>query len=460
LEDGNSKFKRKPIETQGRPYQDQFFADYLAARVKSEQFLSKRCHFVKCVLKIVDAMEKASFPVTIDDVCLCAAIHGPARLILHTLQRDPRNDYVGNYIMAAAAYFGLEDLVEDLLHDWYVHGVYWELTVIGDPVAIAAAQGHTRIMFMLLDNDKSSRIPKGPSYTWDYYKLTDKGDWSYFTGITRAAAQSGEVELLREYFRSRALECFTSYWWHDFLTVVKIAAANGHTDFVAFLMESRLIHETTTSEQRVHKAAILQKAAENGHEELVRWCISNSTPMELQERCTSQPRSAYAAAASGGYIDIMRLLPLGEYWKRYHLEGAMSRAAYHGRINVAQHILDEGFDLNANSRVWRPKPRKQHKSKAREAGKWVTPLLAAIENEQFEMVGFLLDRGLDLDRNPQLLQAALTMAEEIKNDSIVGILKAYSEPASRFTHIQGAITEWMKWTASTYESGWLLATGK
>jgi hypothetical protein len=383
-------------------------------------------------------MRQVSCPVTIDDVCLFAAIHGPVRHILQDLRLEPKQGFK-NHVLAAAAYFGHESLVEKLIPEWKGPD-YWP-SIVGDPVKIAASQGHTRIMFMLLNVDEKFKKSRSSEYMddkWGYLKMNRRRGWKYYHKVTHAAAAAGHTDLIRQF-----LGPWTSFkfpgscygyaipdGWSDLLTLIILAAANGHTDCVAFLMQDRH-REAASTRRHLHKAAILQKAAENGHEELVRWCISNSTPEELEVRYTAHPKSAYVAAASGDYTDIMRILPIDGKWNVYHLEGAISRAAHFGHIKVAQHVLDEGFDLNANSLVWPPKPRPPHKSKAREAGKWVTPLLAAIANEQVKVVEFLLQNSLDLDINTQLLQTALTMAEEVGNGRTVVILQLYSTRPKR-----------------------------
>lgn len=209
--------------------------------------------------------------------------------------------------------------------------------------------------------------------------------WKYYHRIARVAASAGQTDLFRQFLgppvQYRLDNRINLYAYpgsfEDLVALLSLAAGNGHIEFVAFLMEGRHRDASDASfdNRHLHYPVILQKAAKNGHEDLVRWCLSRATPKELKVRDILQPRSAYIAAASGGFHNIMRILTTQENWRARDLEGALSRAAYFGYTSVVKQMLDEGLDLTANTTVVAPQPRILCLSKARVSSHRVTPLL-------------------------------------------------------------------------------------
>ena len=114
---------------------------------------STNSKFIHAVLETVNFLNVNSLPKDIQDVCFCAAFLGPLPMIFRDLGRNGKVEVShippSNHTLAAAAYFGDEALVEKLLQDG--DAVVDRTSIIGNPITLAAAQGHSRILFLLLN---------------------------------------------------------------------------------------------------------------------------------------------------------------------------------------------------------------------------------------------------------------------------------------------------------------------
>jgi ankyrin repeat protein len=413
LEDEKSDLIRKRNFSMQPPPGHHSFARYFNDRVRSTK--STNSKFILAVFEIVEFMRLSSSPKDIQDVCFSAALLGPLATIFRDLrtngQFDGSDTIPKNHTLAAAAYFGDEALVQELLQDDDI--VIDGTSIIGNPITCAAAQGNSRILLLLLNAD-TQFVPQtvlrkmGPALSRHKYL------------ITTVAAAIGDTYLIRQISETVDIDGHIS-------KLICIAAANGRADVVDFLL-NEATRKISTRERRLHKPGVLQKAAQNGHEKLVRKCLLEMTMDELEDLHSSWPRSAYAAAASRGYINLLRILPITGTKRLYHIQGAMSMAAHFGYKSVVQYLLDNGYDLNGNLEVLAPLPRCSNGIKKDYLNTWVTPLLAAVANEQVEMVEFLLTKGLNLDKNQNLRDEAVFIAEKAGYESIVSILKSSLRP--------------------------------
>lgn len=182
-------------------------------------------------------------------------------------------------------------------------------------------------------------------------------------------------------------------------TPLLCALEKGHDSIVKLLLERRAIIPIESSGR-----ARLSWAAENGHENVVRWLLDDGTDLDAQ---CGDYTDAVAAACLNGQVEIVQMLLEGgaDVNAPDNIHGSALQAAVIGANDkIIQILLEKGADAN----IW--------------GGEYGTALQAAVVQGHEEIVQVLLENGADANTGCGCYGRALTAATTRGYDKMVHML--------------------------------------
>lgn len=289
--------------------------------------------------------------------------------------------------LAAAAYLGKSELVKSLLEGSNIH-INRE-TYYGTPLMCAARGGRCDIARLLLKHRSAEHLAEFP----------------HRSALSLAAFDGNEetVRLLLEAVQSQQ---WTKNQWNWLQEPMVEAARGGHQQLVDLLKETAVdLFDDSALLVEALITSVLFQAAHHGHVDLVRSALDNGACPNNSER--SHPPIWYAA--SRGHNNVVRLLLARGADQSQPANGnPLIIAVRRGFRSTAEVLLDHGdYDFNLEL-----------------LNEWVNtaPLKVAAEHGQAHMVRFILDRGFDLDRYPEVGQMAIKWAAANGYDTVVRML--------------------------------------
>jgi ankyrin repeat protein len=290
-----------------------------------------------------------------------------------------------------------DPIVKPRLPDGYYDGITEHLRQINEDGADSLPKELVESMIGLVDTYESWIVKyanEPPIYT------------SAKTGNTADVLQG-----LRSGFNINASDA-------DGLTLLMLAASNGHADLVASLIEQRADVAATCAEQNDFDAMMMACAA--GHAEVARLLVGQGVDVNKRyapgsSRGRVGNQTALSFAANRGHVDVCRLLvsqgadmeivaDSGYTALMWALMSSSSEAA-------AELLIDSGANPAPNSR-----PIEAY------AGALSTPLTMAARNGLTRMVTRLIEAGANLDGIDASGWTALKHASQAGHDEIVQAL--------------------------------------
>ena len=223
----------------------------------------------------------------------------------------------------------------------------------------------------------------------------------------------------------------------DLGTPLIIAARDGKLDFVKVLLRYEANVEARGTikidGKIVDGCTALWVAAANGHLAVVRLLIEQNAEVDAR---TSTNSTRLRAAAFDGHLDIVRCLVENgaDVNARYifYLSTPLMVACYHGHIDVASYLVENGADIHLEDFIGTTSlhlaARKGHVevvdkllalgAEQKKNHKSLTPLLAASNNCEIEMVEYLVTR-------PECTKEQRVEALELLGATIANDLDAY-----------------------------------
>jgi len=301
----------------------------------------------------------------------------PTRLLYSTLCPSG----LPSRALAAGAYFGLFSLVQKLVREG-TDDVYAE-TFFGTPLQCAAKQGHCGVMELLLEQPLADANVGIPSMT-----------------PLVIAAYAGHENIVRMLTRPQ-------YGWPEpevLYEAILNAARGGHSRVLNILKEVKRSDTAKLPEQ-----GILIEGALYGHEYVVQMALDNGADVNRE---SYEPRKgpALKRAAEGGHEGIVRLLLSKGAHQKVKSGGPLVAAVRRGFKSIVQVLLEDGAHDFSHSRF------------ISEAGTGHSALHAAAKHGQADMVRFILDNGLDLKQHPEDGERAIVAAADHGYKTVVRIL--------------------------------------
>ena len=279
--------------------------------------------------------------------------------------------------LAAAAYLGLDPLLERLVND----GVRDVRTYFGRPLMWAARRGNLEMTRLLLE--------KG-------FKIDIVED-------LEEAARNGHDDILR-LLLDRTPDGYE--------IAIRAAASGGHLDIISNLMR----HDSQASAGKLWNR-ILFIAARHGQEQVARMAIDEGANPDFMLHPVCPLITPLDAAAKGGHLGVVKLLlTRGATLRPRRQANPLIHAIKSGWLAVAQYLIDHGAIVN---------PIKTHKE-LRPLNPWMT----AIVHGQADMLRLLIKNGADVNLEPDILKEAYYHVEAHGYAALMSILHDSSGGAS------------------------------
>ncbi|KAL7814593.1 hypothetical protein V8C44DRAFT_363537 [Trichoderma aethiopicum] len=253
--------------------------------------------------------------------------------------------------LSLASFLGLGPVVLDLLQETA------DNDSIGKALPLAAAEGHTGVIRMLLDHGAG-------------VNAKSDGDGT----ALQTASSYGHAETVQMLLDLGADVNAVSDRSHPALVN---ASSEGHMEIVQMLLGHGA--DVTVAAGKNYTAIIA--ASWRGHRGIVQALLDHGADANAK---TDHDETALQAAAYRGYTEIARMLldhGADVNAKSDGDETALQVAAYYGYTEIVQVLLDRGVDVNAFS------------------GRFGTALAAAAWHGRADIVKLLLDNGADINSN-------------------------------------------------------------
>ena len=156
---------------------------------------------------------------------------------------------------------------------------------------------------------------------------------------------------------------------------------------------------------------LLHCAADQGHLDVVRYLTSNGVQIHARD---DDGMTALHLSCMAGHVDVTQaLLDAGAYWNARDEDGMspLLYACQEDHFDLVL-ILVEEYNVNIHAR--------------NNAG--ATALHLAVESNSLDVVGFLLDRGLDPDARRKDGVTSFQLAQRSMNQDLVEVMRDHATP--------------------------------
>ncbi|KAK3986797.1 ankyrin repeat-containing domain protein [Cladorrhinum sp. PSN332] len=299
-------------------------------------------------------------------------------------QREFQGELKGITALHVAAYFGLLPLVESLLKDGHEKEIHSLDSWANQPLHWAAAKGNLEVCRRLLEL---------PGIEIDNGVKT--GNWTPL----HMAASEGRLEVIQFLVEAGAQ---INAICNQYGTPLTLALVHRQADAAALLLDLRADPTIVAGEDEEAKSPALAVAAGQGNDDLVKKLLELYDDSGI---LVSQYGQALAAAASAGDLEIVQMLLSREVdwpWR----EEALFTASEAGFYEVTEAILAASPGIYCHKafvaaamydhqpilhRLW------QHHEQYSVLGRehLNEALYKATDNQQEQVIKFLLDRGAD-----------------------------------------------------------------
>ena len=189
-----------------------------------------------------------------------------------------------------------------------------------------------------------------------------------------------------------------------------LASEFGHTETAKTLIEKG----ASVNAQDNEGSGPLFLAAEGGHLDTVNLLIDNNADFKAESREGVTP---LMAAAYQGHKPVVELLiergsPVDARSKKVGIS-ALWAAAWKGKTDVVEYLWQQGADVNVKSK------------------KGESPLIIAVDNNQFDSVRMLLDKGVDQDIETTNKVTATELARKSGKFHLAWLINSYKKVGIR-----------------------------